>query len=174
MRRAIGILICLILSFCATSAYAQLTSSATVTITARIPGSISLSLRSTPVAVAVSHGAQSGFTVPLTVEWNLDPRETPAFSVAAFFREPNAALLNTVTATVIPAENISARWGDQNQFVPFQRTDGTVVLFHTAVLPDLRRDTQSRNLELKIDDIVAAGLPDGDYQGVLYLEVRNY
>jgi hypothetical protein len=172
MRRATGLLIC-VLMLRATCMWAQVSASATVTITARLAGSISLSLQSTPVAVTVDHGVQSGFLVPLSVEWNLDPRETPAFGVTAYFRDPHAALSDKVGGNTVSAGQVLAKWGTPS-FSPFSDVDGRVQIFDTAVLPGRRRGQRSENLELKIAEDTLASLPDGDYQGVLYLEVRNY
>jgi len=168
-RRSVGLLI---MAIClSVPVWSQASGLASVPIVLRIPGSITLSLHSTPVNIAVQSGMQQPFAIPLTVQWNLDPREIPGFGVFAYFRDAHAALVEPSTASTITADNILARWGE-NQFQPFQ--SGDVTLFHTAVLPELRRGTESRTLELKIADQTAAALPDGEYQGVLYLEVRNY
>ena len=65
-----------------------------------------------------------------------------------------------------------SRWGE-GQFLPFAG-DATLTLFRTTILPELRRGQKQDSLELKIADGVAVSLPDGSYQGVLYLEVRHY
>lgn len=169
-HRALGVLIA---TLCLSATlWSQTAASASVPIVVRIPGSISISLRSTPVTVTVQNGQQQQFEVPLTVQWNLDPRETPGFGVVAYFRSSDAALMESDSATAVPAGNILARWGEA-QFRPF-RGDATLTLFHTAVLPDMRRGTTSQTLQLKIADNLVAALPNGEYQGVLYLEVQNY
>jgi hypothetical protein len=163
----------LALSFLVAPAYCQINSSATVVISARLPGSITLSLRSTPVSISVANGAQSRFTVPLSVQWNLDPREVPAFGVIAYFRNPSAALTDSSNGTPLPAEAILAKWGNAS-FGRFNQVDGSLPIFHTAVTPNDRRGALSQPLELKISDEAVSSLSNGDYQGVLYLEVRNY
>ena len=155
------------------SLWAQTTATASVPISLRIPGSISLSLQSTPVTVAVQGGVQQQFNVPLTVQWNLDPREVPGFGVVAYFRDPQAALVDPSNAASIPASDVLGRWG-QGQFQSFHASDATLTLFHTTVLPELRRGSESQTLELEIAKNALAALADGEYQGVLYLEVRNY
>jgi hypothetical protein len=153
--------------------WAQTSSTASVPIVLRIPGSISISLQSTPVIVAVQNGQQQQFEVPLTVRWNLDPSETPGFGVVAYFRNSNAALQEPESATAIPASSVMARWG-QTRFQSFKSGDATLTLFRTAVLPDARRGTTSQTLQLRIADDLVPTLPNGEYQGALYLEVRNY
>jgi hypothetical protein len=150
----------------------QLSASASVPITLRIPGSLTLSLRSMPVSVNVASGTQMTFSMPLSVEWNLDPREVPAFRVVAYFQNNQAALVEPASATAIPATHLISRWG-QGEFLSFT-SDATVTLFRTTILPGLRRGKKQNLLELKIADYAAASLPDGSYQGVLYLEVRHY
>lgn len=156
-----------------TAVSAQVSSTASIPIVARIPGSISLSLRSTPVTVTVQGGAQQEFNIPLTVQWNLDPRETPGFRVMAYFRDPGSALVDPVGATSVPASDVLARWG-HTPFQPLDANDSAFTLFRTSVLPDRRRGNESQILELKIADPAVITLPDGAYQGVLYLEVRNF
>lgn len=152
--------------------FAQLSASAGVPISLRIPGTISLSLQSVPVSIAVNQGSQQTFSIPLSVSWNLDPREVPAFRVVAYFQNSQAALLEPESSTTISASELVSRWGE-GQFTPFT-SDATLTLFRTTILPDLRHGQNQGALELKIADGVAASLPDGSYQGVLYLEVRHY
>ena len=123
--------------------------------------------------VSVQNGQQQQFEVPLTVQWNLDPRETPGFSVLAYFRNSDAALVESDSATAVKAGSILGRWG-QAKFQPFRAADATLTLFQTAVLPDVRRGATSQTLQLKIADELVPTLPNGEYRGVLYLEVRNY
>lgn len=172
VHRAAWTFLLVLLSACATVS-AQTSATSTVPIALRIPGSISLSLRSTPVTVSVENGVQQQFEVPLTVQWNLDPRDVPGFGVVAYFRDPQAALVDSDTDTSVPAGYVMARWGS-GQFHPFQASDASLTVFHTTVLPELRHGNESQNLELKIADNATASLPNGEYQGVLYLEVRNY
>ena len=170
-RRSLALLMLMLCVACAASA--QVSATSAVVITAKMPGSITLSLQSTPVFIPVQNGAQQPFEVPLTVQWNLDPRETPGFGVQAYFLDSGSALVNPSSATRVPAADLVARWG-QGSFQPFSSGDAKVELFRTSVLPELRHGNESRTLELRISDPVLSNLPDGQYQGVLYLEVKNY
>ena len=155
----------------ALSLWSQTRSSASIPLSLRVPGSISLNLHSVPVLVAVRNGNSQAFQVPVTVEWNLDPRETPGFRVAAYFRDPNAALEEVTRGTNLRADELMVCWGS-NQAQHFQ--SGEATLFQTTVASDQRRGQESQALSLRIADAEASSLGDGDYQGVLYLEVRSY
>jgi hypothetical protein len=124
-----------------------------------------------PVSVKVAGGAQEEFGVPVTVSWNVDPREVPGFRVNAYFSDQAVALLEPTIGAAIPANELMARWGDG--YLPFD-ANGTVTLFRTAILPDLRRGQRQEMLSLKIVDSALPSVQDGTYQGVLTLEVRNY
>ena len=67
--------------------FAQLSASASVPISLRIPGTISLSLQSVPVSVDVAGGSQQTFSIPLSVTWNLNPREVSGLSRCSLFSE---------------------------------------------------------------------------------------
>jgi hypothetical protein len=154
----------------AVSVWAQSRTSS-VPISLRVPGSISISLHSVPVLVAVRNGNSQSFQVPVTVEWNLNPQETPGFSIAAYFRDPNAALEEVTSGTSLRADDLTVSWGaDQGQL--FQ--SGEATLFQRAVDSGQRRGKESEALSLSIANDVVATVEDGDYQGVLYLEVRSY
>jgi hypothetical protein len=138
----------------------------------RIPGSVTLSLRSVPVSVSVGNGAQQTFSVPLSLNWNLNPAEVPAFRVVVYFSNPQAALMQRDSTQALPAQQLLSRWG-RGDFLPFA-SDSTVTLFRTAILPGMRRGQKQDLLELKIADNAVPALAEGSYQGVLYLEVRYY
>ncbi len=152
--------------------FGQLATSASVPISLRIPGSITLSLQTVPVDVNIVGGNQRTFSVPLSVSWNLDPREVPAFRVVAYFQNSQSALVEPSSAAAVPASSLISRWG-QGEFMPFS-SDNTVTLFRTTILPAIRRGEKNDVLELRIADPAASSLPDGSYQGVLVLEVRHY
>ena len=165
------IMLVVLLSMVSLASYAQLSASASVPIVLRIPGSITLSLRSVPVSVSLTDGAQRTFTVPLALSWNLNPAEVQAFRVVAYFQDSGAALTNPTTSTALPATKLLTRWGT-SAFAPFA-SDATASLFHTSVFENRRGEKQD-SLELKIDDAMATSLPNGSYEGTLYLEVRHY
>lgn len=170
MRALFSILLSL---FSSLALWGQVSATATIPMSVRVPGSISLSMHSTPVSIAVTQGTQRQFEIPLSVEWNLDPRETTGFRVVAYFNSPGAALTDFESGISVAATSIVARWGE-GSFLPFQHNDSRVSIFSTSVLGDLRRAKQSQTLQVKIADETLAFLPDGDYQGTLYLEVQNY
>jgi len=172
MRR-IGLAVLNLLLCSSSLVSAQVSTTSSVPMSARVPGSISLSLRSTPVSIAVLGGAQTQFEVPFSVEWNLNPSETPGFRVVAYFHDSQAALTDMPSSTSVPTKDVMARWGD-SLFRSFDEAGTSLTLFQTTVLPDLRRGQKSQTLQLKIADDALSSLPDGIYQGTLYLEVRNY
>jgi len=169
MRRIFLGISVLLVSLCS---QAQLTASASVPIVLRIPGTITLSLSSVPVSVAVANGTQRTFSVPVSLSWNLNPAEVPGFRLVAYYQDAGAALTDPATSTALPAATLRTRWG-QGAFVPFA-SDATATLFQTSVLPAVRRGEKQDVLELKIDDALVPSLPDGSYQGTLFLEVRHY
>jgi hypothetical protein len=124
------------------------------------------------VSVSVGNGAQQTFSVPLSLNWNLNPAEIPAFRVVAYFSNPQAALMQTDSAQVLPAHQLLSRWG-RGDFLPFA-SDSTLTLFRTTILPGMRRGLKDDLLELKIADYALPALAEGSYQGMLYLEVRYY
>jgi len=169
MRRILVGLSVLLVSLCS---HAQLSASASVPIVLRIPGTITLSLSSVPVAVDVANGSQRTFSVPLSVSWNLNPAEVQGFRVVAYYQNAGAALTDAATSTALPAASLRTRWG-QGSFIPFA-SDATATLFQTSILPTVRRGDKQDVLELKIDDALVPSLPDGSYQGTLFLEARHY
>jgi hypothetical protein len=152
--------------------YGQMSASASVPIVLRIPGTITLSLSSVPVSVNVANGSQRTFSVPLSLSWNLNPAEVQGFRVVAYYQDAGAALTDVATSAALPAAALRTRWG-QGAYLPFA-SDATATLFQTSVLPTVRRGEKQDVLELKIDDALVPLLPDGSYQGTLYLEVRHY
>ena len=160
-----------VMTLSAIAMWPQVRGTANVPISLRVPGSISLSLQSVPVSVAVRDGSSQPFGVPVTVEWNLDPREVPGFRVVAYFRDPGAALVEASNGTSLKADDVEVRWGP-NQPQRFQRGEAT--LFQTTVVSEQRRGKESQALSLSIADDAGSVLGDGEYQGVLYLEVRSY
>jgi len=101
----------------------------------------------------------------------LNPADVQAFRVVAYFHDPAAAVTDPATYTAIPANRILTRWGTE-AFTPFA-SDGAATLFQTSVFSNRHGEKQNL-LELKIDNAMMASLPDGSYQGTLYLEVRHY
>ncbi len=171
MRRAIWVNL-LAIAFMTGFAVAQTRSSASVPISLRVPGSISLSLNAVPVSLAVAQGAQREFAAPLTVSWNLNPAEVPGFRVVAYFSDPEAAVVDDSNGASAKATQLRVRWGT-GDFLPFA-SDASTTLFRTSVLSGPRRGSLQQTLSVKFADSALPTLPDGDYRGVLYLEVRNY
>ena len=143
-----------------------------ITLTARLPSSITVNLHTVPVSVKISDGIQQPFSTLLSVKWNVDPREIPAFRVVATVRNGNAAMKDVSTTTAIPAADLESRWGDK-EFVSFDLA-ATLTLFEMTVEPEHRQGEKQGLLELKVADRAISSLPDGSYQGVLDIEVRNY
>jgi len=169
MRKWFAMMMCL----CSLSLWSQVKAMAGVPMSVRIPGSITLSLQATPVSIAVTQGTQRQFEVPLSVEWNLNPVETQGFRVVAYFNAPRTALTDFDSGASVAANQVVARWGEAS-FQPFQTSDSRLTIFSMSVLGEQRRARQSQTLQVKIADDAVGALPDGDYQGTLYLEVQNY
>lgn len=170
MRKAV--LVSLFAIVATSLAMAQRSATASVPISLRVPGSITLSLKSVPVSVAVVAGTQRDFTAPLTVSWNLNPIDVPGFRVVAYFADPKTAVLDPSHGTALDATQLLVRWGPGN-FLSFA-SDASPTLFRTSVLSGPRRGNLRQTLALKIADNALPTLPDGDYEGVLYLEVQHY
>ncbi len=148
----------------------QLNATASITLTARLPSSITVSLHTVPVAVDVAGGVQQTFAIPLSLKWNVDPHEIPGFRIVTYFQNGHAAMVDPVVGAAVSATDMLARWG-ATPFLPFS-PDGTVTLFRLNVEPGLRRGEKNDILELKIVDDAANSLPGGSYRGVLNIEVR--
>jgi hypothetical protein len=154
------------------SGYSQLNARAGITLKARLPSSVTVSVHTIPVEIRVSDGVQQVFSTTLAVKWNVDPQEIPAFRVVASFHDANAALLEPWTSTVIRAGDLECRWGPRE----YQRfgADASITLFSATVPPEVRQGEQHHGLQMKIADDRLPSLPDGSYEGVLIIEVRQY
>jgi hypothetical protein len=172
MARSRTILAPLILMLFCLPAHCQLTAGAAITMTARLPSSITLNLKSIPVSINVADGTQQPFSAVLSMRWNVDPHEVPAFRVVAHFRNAQSALVDPTGTTSIPASDLVSRWTG-SQFLPFG-ADATIILFQMTVEPEHRMGAKRAPLELKIADDQVNSLPDGAYTGVLEIEVRQY
>ncbi len=152
---------------------AQVSASAGVPIRLKIPGSITLNLKEVPVSIAIQEGTQQQFQVPLSVSWNLDPREVQGFRIVGRVANRRAALVNDADGFLVPSSSVLSRWllrGESS----FASTDEDHALFQMAILPYARRGNEQGPLQLKISDEELQNLSDGNYNGVLYLEVISY
>ena len=118
---------------------------------------------------------------PVAVEtaWDLDPSQTSAVSLVAYFHTPAAAM--TGAGTTIPSSVVSARLPAAGGFARFTggplgangvtagTAGGTVVLFSQPVTPGAAAGTRTDQLQVRIDLSGWTMLPAGHYQGTLNL-----
>jgi hypothetical protein len=158
-------------------------SARTVVLTATKPGSVSVAL---PGGGSATLSGDLGFgpndLAPVAVEtaWDLDPSQTSAVSLVAYFQAPGAAF--TGAGTAIPSSLVSA-WmqGVGSGFVPFTRgpvdaggatagtAGGTVVLFSQPVTAGASTGIRTDQLLVRIDLSGWTSLPAGQYRGTLNL-----
>jgi hypothetical protein len=183
MNRATQIATVLCLNFLVFSAYAfaQVSSAASVRVTATLHGRMSINTRAIPVSIALradNPGSNHAF-VPLEFNWNLNPQEVQGFEVIGYFADPNAALAADSGNAVVPSEHVLGRW-QTGSFRPFNETHelgtagGSLSLFSESVLHGHSRGSRTGVLEMTIDPQLASALSSDQYRGVLYVEVRHY
>ncbi len=151
--------------------WAQTSAQASITLIARVPSSVSLSVNSLPVSLSIRAANQfaGDFQFPLQVKWNLNPAEVQGFAVVAYFADPSAALTGSQPGS-LAASSLLARLGP-GDFRPFL-ADGKVSLCNVTAANDGRMGQRVQIFELKNGN--DGSVPEGDYHGTLYFEVRQY
>lgn len=155
-----------------------------VVLTATKLGSVRVTLPaggSATLPGSLGAGPNDFAPVPIETVWDLDPSQTSAVSVVAFFQAPGAALSSG--SSVIPSSAVWGRvpTGSPTSFAPF--TGGTVsagpaavgvagatlVLFSQPVTLAAAAGSRTDQLEVRIDLAGGPELPAGHYQGTLNL-----
>lgn len=172
MFRATGLTIVLVLS--SVAGLAQTGARVSTALSARVPSSVALSVSSAPVLLSVqsSDRVPTEFTLPMHVKWNLNPAEVRGFEIVAYFSDPSSALTHDSQPVSLPASSLLARLGE-GDFKPFSPADGRLSVSNVSAANDGRRGERLQLLELKGSSELTV-IPQGDYRGVLYLEVREY
>jgi len=174
IRKIIYSVVIFVLTCLTTSALAQNSASASISLVARLPGSITLSIPVLPVAVTVHDGIESEFTVPLSVVWNLDPRETQSFQVIGHFRDATAALSQRDGQASIPVWDLIMQSNRSEKGRTQILRNAEITLLNLAISTSNRRSEYYQSVKFKIDSEILRTLPEGIYTGVLSLEVREY
>jgi hypothetical protein len=128
-------------AFSAVVSHAQLQASASVSLSARLPGSINLRQREVPVLITVLDGKQECAASTVDVSWNLDPRETESFRVIATLLSDSPLLSDNLLVTV-----------DGNDLRPLSSTSRKIVLFNVPIRFNNRQGTQQHLLRFRLAD----------------------
>jgi hypothetical protein len=159
---------------------------ATVALTATKAASVSLSLpggTSATLPGALVTGPNDFAPIPVTTAWEVDPQQTAAVSLVAYFQQPARALASPGAA--IPASAVQGRLpsGGPKAFAPFVggpvsagsavagAAGGTLVLFTQPISESNAIGGRRDNLQVRIDLTGAPELPAGSYTGILNLLV---
>ena len=159
-------------------------SARTVVLTATKLGSVRVGLpggSSATLATGLGTGPNDFAPLPVETAWDLDPTQSSAVSLVAYFQAPDAAF--TGPAATIPSSAVSARvaTGTPTGFTPFTgaavRTGGTVagvpgatlVLFTQPVTGSAATGRRTDQLQVRVDLTGRPELPPGAYQGTLNL-----
>ena len=175
------------LALCTAPLQAQVglaSSARTVVHTATKLGSVSVGLpggSSATLAGGLGTGANDFAPLPIETAWDLDPSQSSAVSLVAFFQAPDAAF--TGGAATIPSSAVSARvpTGSPTAFTPFSGSavqaggatagvpGATLVLFTQPVSASAAVGRRTDQLQVRIDLTGRPELPAGAYQGILNL-----
>ncbi len=158
--------------FGAMAGWAQTSAQASIILTARVPSSVTLSVDSQPVSLSIKASDQPTANVefPLRVKWNLNPAEVQGFEIVAYFADPSSPLINELQPVSLPVPSLLARLGT-GDFRPFNSA-GRASLTTITVAAEGRQGQRSQVFQLKNSN--QAAVPDGEYHGVVYFEVRQY
>ena len=159
-------------------------SAGTVVLTATKLGSVSVGLpggSSATLPGGLGRGASDFAPLPIETAWDVDPSQSSAVSLVAFFHAQEAAF--TGAAASIPSSAVSARVpsGSPSGFTPFTGDavhaggsaagvpGATLVLFTQPVSGSAGSGRRTDQLQLRIDLTGRPELPAGAYQGTLNL-----
>lgn len=159
----------------------HLSANGSVRISAVIRGSVTVNAKSVPLSLDFDPDdpARNYAAFPLSVTWNLNPAEVQGFQVIGYFANPSAALLNRDAGIAVPSSHVLGRM-DMGQFRPFSDTSevgpagGSLSLWQQSVVNGEARGTRTGLLEMRLDQENLPYLPKGNYEGMLYIEVRHY
>lgn len=176
-RRRVSLVLFLVLVLTAGCAAQNLSASASVTIRATKLSSITLSLRQVPVAFDVTDQHSTQVSIPLTTSWNVSPREVQGFEIVGYFANPDAALLSETNA--IPAQMVEAQFNNGpfrafNQSNPVAPAGGALSLATQQIMAGVTVGNRSDLLTMRVAESLESPIEDGEYRGVLYLEVRHF
>jgi hypothetical protein len=160
----------LLLAYAASSAHAQDSSRATVSISARLPGYVRLTENEVPFIVGVHDGNSSLVDVPVEVTWNLNPKQSQGFRLVASFR--GTGLLQIETGKIVPTETAEMRVGE-SAFRPLTSSH-SIVLYAQPITSISRQGKERKMLEVEVVPTTASSLPDGKYYGLLHLEAESW
>lgn len=178
---SVAALLCVLLASSQPASAQHLSASGSVTITAVVRGSVTVNVRSVPLSFAFDPAdpAANYAAFPVTVTWNMNPTEVQGFQVIGYFANSAAALLNPENGATVPSSHVLGRmnsgpfraFGDTSEVGP---PGGSLTLMRQSVVTGAARGTRSSLLEMRLDQENLPDLPKGNYEGMLYIEVRHY
>jgi hypothetical protein len=156
-------------------------SSSSVTITAVVRGSVTINVRTIPLSFDFDPAdpSKNYAAFPMSVTWNLNPAEVQGFQVIGYFANSAAALMNHEDGVTVPSSRVLGRmdsgpfraFGDTNEVGP---PGGSLTLMRQSIVNGAARGTRASLLEMRLDQENMPDLPKGNYEGMLYIEVRHY
>lgn len=161
----------LIVMSCMTyAAHGQLCATATVTISARLPGYVRLSQSDVPLIVEIHNGRALTSDVPLQITWNLNPDESQMFRVTGVFR--GTGLLQTDSEVVLPASNLQARLDPKDEYRPLMNIHPQV-LYIQRISAANRKGTAQIVIQFQIDPESDKPVQDGKYYALVHFEAET-
>jgi len=151
-------LFCFLLA-CAT-ANAQLTAHGSISLTARLPSSVSLSETMLPVTITVAAGQQMVSKSTVHIKWNINRHESSGYRI-----------VGTLVGNELPGGDFETRLNER-EFRPFSEIARRVVLDYAIIGPNNGQGTQQSTIEVKIKDNRLDTLTDGTYRGWIKLEAE--
>jgi hypothetical protein len=159
----------------------QLSATATVMLRAVVHGSVTVSARTVPLLLTLdpSDPSRNYTAIPLSIKWNLNVAESQGFQVIGYFANPGAALQNQAAGVTVASSQVLGRmaageyrpFSDANEIGP---AGGSLKLFEQSISPGNSRGKRSGMLEMRVAEEASQQLPGGLYEGMLYIEVRQY
>jgi hypothetical protein len=154
---------------------------ANIVLAANLAQGLSVSLPSgAAVNFALANGGPVGGDVPVVIStsWNLNPGQTGAVSLYAYFSVPAQALTdgggNSIASSLVQGRVTT---GLPTTFTPFTQTNpvgpagGSLLLFSENITGINKSKTRSDNLDLQID-LTGQAIPAGTYTGTLRIQAR--
>lgn len=173
----LGVLLILLLATVESVAAQSTSWSAHIAMTAIKSSAITLSVEEVPLSFVVEGALANTMTVPVTAKWDVNPTEVRGFDIIGYFADPSAAL--RMNDTNVPAAAMQASYSG----TPFQSftnanlhtlRDNALVLAGERTMRGNHQGQRHDTLALRIDPLWQQSIPDGEYRGMLYLEVRHY
>jgi hypothetical protein len=154
---------------------------ANVTLRAALSQALTVSVTSgSTVSFTLTNGSPANGNVPVVVStsWNLNPGQTGAVSLYAYFALPSQALTdggsNSIASSLVQGRmttGLPTTYTAFTQTNPVGPAGGSLRLFSENITGVNKNKTRSDNLDLRID-LTGQALPTATYAGTLRIQAR--